>query len=105
MPDFDVIVIGAGSAGEVLVGRTAAAGLSTTISEASDSEIGTTDSNVWGGRSGHVYTLAPQDGTTLVTAVVTPARSGRADGREQPSTLGRSTRDREIGNEWHKHDR
>ena len=31
----------------------------------------TTDSNVWGGRSGHVYTLTPQaDGTTVVDAVV-----------------------------------
>ena len=33
MPDFDVIVIGAGPAGEVLAGRTAAAGLSTAIVE------------------------------------------------------------------------
>ena len=31
MPDFDVIVIGAGPAGEVLAGRTAAAGLTTAI--------------------------------------------------------------------------
>ena len=31
----------------------------------------TTDSNVWGGRSGHTYTLTPQqDGTTVVDAVV-----------------------------------
>jgi hypothetical protein len=31
----------------------------------------TTDSNLWGGRSGHVYTLTPQpDGTTEVDAVV-----------------------------------
>jgi hypothetical protein len=31
----------------------------------------TTDSNVWGGRSGHVYTLTPQsDGTTTLDAVV-----------------------------------
>ena len=31
----------------------------------------TTDSNVWGGRSGHVYTLTPQsDGTTTIDAVV-----------------------------------
>ena len=31
----------------------------------------TTDSNVWGGRSGHTYTLTPQpDGTTEVDAVV-----------------------------------
>jgi hypothetical protein len=31
----------------------------------------TTDSNVWGGRSGHTYTLAPQpDGTTRVDVVV-----------------------------------
>jgi hypothetical protein len=31
----------------------------------------TTDSNVWGGGSGHVYTFTPQaDGTTLVDAVV-----------------------------------
>ena len=33
MPDFDVIVIGAGPAGEVLAGRTATAGLSTAIVE------------------------------------------------------------------------
>lgn len=33
MPEFDVIVIGAGPAGEVLAGRTAAAGLSTAIVE------------------------------------------------------------------------
>lgn len=31
----------------------------------------TTDSNVWGGRSGHTYTLIPQsDGTTVLDAVV-----------------------------------
>ena len=31
----------------------------------------TTDSNVWGGASGHTYTLTPQpDGTTLLDAVV-----------------------------------
>ncbi|MFL6139493.1 MAG: hypothetical protein ACJ74O_17050 [Frankiaceae bacterium] len=31
----------------------------------------TTDSNLWGGRSGHAYTLTPQpDGTTVVDAVV-----------------------------------
>lgn len=31
----------------------------------------TTDSNVWGGSSGHTYTLTPQpDGTTAVRAVV-----------------------------------
>jgi hypothetical protein len=31
----------------------------------------TTDSNLWGGRSGHTYTLAPQpDGTTLLDVVV-----------------------------------
>jgi hypothetical protein len=31
----------------------------------------TTDSNLWGGRSGHIYTLTPQsDGTTVVDAVV-----------------------------------
>ena len=31
----------------------------------------TTDSNLWGGRSGHTYTLTPQpDGTTDVDAVV-----------------------------------
>jgi hypothetical protein len=31
----------------------------------------TTDSNVWGGRSGHTYTLTPQpDGTTELDAVV-----------------------------------
>jgi hypothetical protein len=31
----------------------------------------TTDSNLWGGDSGHVYTLTPQsDGTTVVDAVV-----------------------------------
>jgi pyruvate/2-oxoglutarate dehydrogenase complex dihydrolipoamide dehydrogenase (E3) component len=34
-PDFDIIVIGAGPAGEVLAGRTAAAGLSTAIVEES----------------------------------------------------------------------
>jgi pyruvate/2-oxoglutarate dehydrogenase complex dihydrolipoamide dehydrogenase (E3) component len=33
MPDFDVMVIGAGPAGEVLAGRTAAAGLTTAIVE------------------------------------------------------------------------
>jgi pyruvate/2-oxoglutarate dehydrogenase complex dihydrolipoamide dehydrogenase (E3) component len=33
MPDFDIIVIGAGPAGEVLAGHTAAAGLSTAIVE------------------------------------------------------------------------
>jgi choline dehydrogenase-like flavoprotein len=33
MPDFDIIVIGAGPAGEVLAGRTATAGLSTAIVE------------------------------------------------------------------------
>ena len=31
----------------------------------------TTDSNIWGGRSGHTYTLTPQpDGTTRLDAVV-----------------------------------
>jgi hypothetical protein len=31
----------------------------------------TTDSNVWGGASGHTYTLTPQeDGTTDIDAVV-----------------------------------
>ena len=31
----------------------------------------TTDSNVWGGRSGHTYTLTPQtDGTTVLDVVV-----------------------------------
>jgi hypothetical protein len=31
----------------------------------------TTDSNVWGGRSGHTYTLTPRpDGTTEVNAVI-----------------------------------
>ena len=31
----------------------------------------TTDSNVWGGRSGHTYTLVPQsDGTTVLDVVV-----------------------------------
>jgi hypothetical protein len=31
----------------------------------------TTDSNLWGGRSGHVYSLTPRrDGTTLVDVVV-----------------------------------
>ncbi|WP_371400635.1 hypothetical protein OHA10_21890 [Kribbella sp. NBC_00662] len=31
----------------------------------------TTDSNIWGGNSGHVYTFTPQpDGTTTVDAVV-----------------------------------
>ena len=35
MPDFDIIVIGAGPAGEVLAGRTAVAGLSTAIVEES----------------------------------------------------------------------
>jgi hypothetical protein len=31
----------------------------------------TTDSNIWGGRSGHTYTLTPQsDGTTVLDAVV-----------------------------------
>jgi hypothetical protein len=31
----------------------------------------TTDSNLWGGESGHVYTLSPQpDGTTVLDAVV-----------------------------------
>jgi hypothetical protein len=31
----------------------------------------TTDSNVWGGKSGHTYTLTPQpDGTTAIDAVV-----------------------------------
>ena len=31
----------------------------------------TTDSNLWGGRSGHVYTLTPQpDGTTEVDVVI-----------------------------------
>jgi hypothetical protein len=31
----------------------------------------TTDSNIWGGRSGHTYTLKPQaDGTTVVDVVV-----------------------------------
>lgn len=31
----------------------------------------TTDSNIWGGRSGHTYTLTPRpDGTTEVDAVV-----------------------------------
>ena len=33
--------------------------------------MSTTDSNVWGGRSGHTYTLTPQpDGTTELDAVV-----------------------------------
>lgn len=31
----------------------------------------TTDSNIWGGRSGHTYTLTPQpDGTTVLEVVV-----------------------------------
>src|SRR5580765_3713652 len=34
-------------------------------------EMTTTDSNLWGGHSGHVYTLTPQaDGTTDVDATV-----------------------------------
>ncbi|MFI6074294.1 SRPBCC family protein [Actinoplanes sp. NPDC051343] len=36
----------------------------------------TTDSNLWGGRSGHVYAMTPQaDGTTLLDVVV--VREGR----------------------------
>ncbi|HEX6341974.1 SRPBCC family protein [Umezawaea sp.] len=36
----------------------------------------TTDSNTWGGRSGHTYTLTPQpDGTTVLDVVV--VREGR----------------------------
>jgi hypothetical protein len=36
----------------------------------------TTDSNIWGGRSGHVYTMTPRpDGTTLLDVVV--VREGR----------------------------
>ncbi|WP_422735572.1 SRPBCC family protein [Micromonospora sp. WMMD729] len=36
----------------------------------------TTDSNIWGGRSGHTYTLTPQpDGTTVLDVVV--IREGR----------------------------
>jgi hypothetical protein len=31
----------------------------------------TTDSNIWGGRSGHTYTLTPQpDGTTVLDVMV-----------------------------------
>ncbi|KHL10773.1 hypothetical protein CLV56_0960 [Mumia flava] len=48
----------------------------------------TTDSNVWGGRSGHVYQLTPHsDGTTSVEVVVT--REGKnAKGRVVGFLLG-----------------
>ena len=37
----------------------------------------TTDSNLWGGRSGHIYTFKRRlDGTTDVDAVVIPVRDG-----------------------------
>ena len=40
-------------------------------SDPSRIEMTTTDSNVWGGHSGHVYTITPKaDGTTDVDAVV-----------------------------------
>jgi hypothetical protein len=48
----------------------------------------TTDSNVWGGRSGHTYTLTPRpDGTTDVDAVV--VREGKnLKGRVLAAGLG-----------------
>ncbi len=48
----------------------------------------TTDSNIWGGRSGHTYTLTPRsDGTTEVDAVV--VRDGKnAKGRALGLLLG-----------------
>jgi hypothetical protein len=48
----------------------------------------TTDSNIWGGRSGHTYTLTPQpDGTTTLDAVV--VREGKnVKGRMAALLLG-----------------
>ncbi|MEU4426437.1 hypothetical protein AB0F81_37925 [Actinoplanes sp. NPDC024001] len=48
----------------------------------------TTDSNIWGGRSGHTYTLTPQpDGTTLLDVVV--VREGKnLKGRVTGALLG-----------------
>jgi hypothetical protein len=46
----------------------------------------TTDSNIWGGRSGHTYTLTPQpDGTTVLDVVV--VREGKNLLSTQPSTV------------------
>ena len=48
----------------------------------------TTDSNIWGGRSGHTYTLTPQpDGTTVLDVVV--VREGKnLKGRLTGALLG-----------------
>ncbi|SCF23282.1 SRPBCC family protein [Micromonospora chokoriensis] len=48
----------------------------------------TTDSNIWGGRSGHTYTLRPQpDGTTVLDVVV--VREGKnVKGRLTGAVLG-----------------
>ena len=61
----------------------------------------TTDSNIWGGRSGHAYTLTPQpDGTTRVDAVV--IREGKnLKGRVVGFLLGsiaKGTLDKALGN-------
>ena len=61
----------------------------------------TTDSNVWGGRSGHVYTFTQRpDGTTDVDAVVTREGKnlkGRALGFVL-GTVGRRVLDKAFGN-------
>ena len=61
----------------------------------------TTDSNIWGGRSGHTYTLTPQpDGTTQVDAVV--IREGKnLKGRVVGFLVGsiaKGTLDKALGN-------
>ena len=61
----------------------------------------TIDSNIWGGRSGHTYTLTPQrDGTTQVDAVV--IREGKnLRGRVVGFLLGsiaKGTLDKALGN-------
>jgi len=57
-------------------------------SDPSRIEMTTTDSNVWGGHSGHVYTITPKaDGTTDVDAVV--VREGKnLKGRALALVLG-----------------
>ena len=61
----------------------------------------TTDSNVWGGNSGHTYTLTPQpDGTTEVDAVV--VREGKnVRGRVLGIVLG-TVGKRALGKEFGK---
>jgi hypothetical protein len=58
----------------------------------------TTDSNVWGGRSGHTYTLTQKpDGTTDVDAVVIREGKGRVLGFVL-GTVGKGRLEKAFGN-------